>query len=198
MGRREILLALAGFFLFVLAVWRQNQLAEWSQDPSRKPALVRTLAPRFTLADHRRNVVKLERLLGRHRVVLVFFDSDLGVDQDPRTKPLIKANELLEQNDIKVIAVGTATPFANEEAEKRLGQKIPFPVLTDIELNAPLPSPAHRLYGLIDPETGETRSGLFLIERDGTVPFSPQGDPLIEVNEKSVLDSLAKGEWPKQ
>ncbi len=200
MGKREILLLIAGAGILAVTLWRENQLREWEHDPSRKVVAIRALAPRFTLADHNRNVVKLERVLGRHRVVLVFFDAELGVDQDPRTKSLIENFEAINRAGIEIIAVGTATPFQNEEAEKRLGSELPFPVLTDIDINDPAPSPAHRKYGLFEVANknhdGETRTGFFLIERDGTLPVTLEGIPMPVLNEEETLKILAAGNWP--
>jgi len=195
MGHREILLLSAGVFLIVLVVWRQNQLAEWENDPAHQVATIRTLAPRFTLADHNRKIVKLERLLGRHRVVIAFFDADLGVDQDPRTKALLENFEVIDQAGIEIIAVSTATPFVNEEAEKRLGKEIPFPVLTDIDMTNPQPTPAHREYGLIESESGAVKTGLFMIERDGSLSFGQDGLPTPIADEQAALTALANGEW---
>lgn len=195
MGLREILLLCAGVGLLAVVVWRQNQLEDWENDPTRQVATIRTLAPRFTLADHNRKVVKLERLLGRHRVVIAFFDADLGVDKDLRTKQLLQNFSAIENAGVEVIAVSTATPFANEEAEKRLGYELPFPVLTDIDMTNPQPTPAHRLYGMLDPKTGKTSTGLFLIDRDGSLPLGQDGIPVPVANELAALKSLAKGEW---
>jgi len=195
MGQREILLLSAGVFLIVLVVWRQNQLDEWKNDPSRQVATIRTLAPRFTLADHNRKVVKLERLLGRHRVVIAFFDADLGVDQDPRTKSLLKNFDAIDQAGIEIIAVSTATPFANEEAERRLGRELPFPVLTDIDMTNPQPTPAHREYGLVESDSGKVKTGLFMIERDGSLSLDKNGLATPVADEQSALAALSKGEW---
>lgn len=196
MGKREWALVLAGVVVFAVTFWRTRQLADWQSEPARGEIAIRALAPRFTLADHNRNIVKLERLLGRHRVVLVFFDAEAGVDRDPRTKPLIENFETIDAAGIEVIAVSAATPYANEQAEQRLGHKLPFPVLTDIDVSYPLPSPAHRQYGRLEAATNATLPGLFLIERDGTVPYSQQGFPLPVKDEQAALDALASGQWP--
>jgi peroxiredoxin len=196
MGKREVLLLVAGVLILVTVVWRQQQLQQWQHDPTRVVITKRALAPRFTLADNSRKVVKLERLLGRHRVVLVFFDAEMGVDQDPRTKNLIENFAAIDSAGIEILAVSTATPFANEEAEKRLGSELPFPVLTDIDINNPAPTPAHHLYGLIDATTSTPRPGLFLINRDGSVAFGLNGFPAPAENETFVLESLSRGNWP--
>ncbi len=196
MGKREVLLLVAGALILVTVVWRQQQLRQWQHDPTRVVTSKRALAPRFTLADNARKVVKLERLLGRHRVVLVFFDAELGVDQDPRTEDLIKNFIAIDAAGIEIIAVSTATPFANEQAAKRLGKKLPFPVLTDIDINNPAPTPAHRAYGLTDAPTSTPRPGLFLINRDGSVAFGLNGFPAPVEDETSVLKSLSRGQWP--
>lgn len=197
-GKREIVLLLAGLVILVTVVWREQQLQHWKSDPTRQIAMVRTLAPRFTLADHNRKVVKFERLLGRHRVILAFFDPELGVDRDPRTQQLIENFDAMHRAGIEIVAVSTATPYANGEAERRLGRKLPFPVVTDIDINDPAPLPTHRKFGLIDAQTGEARTGLFLIERDGSLPRQENGLPLPVQDEVAALATLASGEWPVQ
>lgn len=196
MRKLEILLLIAGIAILASVIWREQQLRDWKDDPTRVVSRARMLAPRFTLTDHNRKVVKLERLLGRHRVVLVFFDARLGIDQDPRTKMLLENFTKIDQTGIEIIAVGTATPFANEEAEKRLGMELPFPVLSDIDINNPAPTPAHRMYGQIDSETESPIPGLFLIDRDGSVAVGLDGRPEPVANERPILSKLANGKWP--
>ncbi len=195
MGKREFALLIAGVVILGVVVFRQAQIDAWRTNPTRVVAL-RRLAPRFELADHRRNLVKLDGLLGRHRIVLVFFDAELGVDGDARTRPLIDHFETIKDAGIHVLAVSTATPFANGEAAKRLGKELPFSVMTDIDLRNPAPHPTHTLWGRVD-ETGEPIPGIFLIERDGTTIVDPTGIPIPIEDEEAAISQLVQGEWPK-
>ena len=195
MGKRELALLIAGVVILGLVFFRQSQIKDWRSNPTRVVAL-RRLAPRFELADHRRNLVKLEGLLGRHRIILVFFDAELGVDGDPRTRPLIDHFETIDNAGFQVLAVSTATPFANGEATKRLEKELPFSVMTDIDLRNPMPHPTHTLWGRVD-KTGKPIPGLFLIERDGTTIVDPSGVPVPVEDEEAVISQLIEGAWPE-
>jgi len=180
-----------------LVIFRTQQLDQWVDNPPVLNRERRQLAERFELADHHRHLVKFERYLGRQRVVLVFFDAKLGADGDPRTQSIIENYAAYKRAGIEVVAVSTATPFANGETELRLGGKVPFPLLTDIGLNSPIPIPTHQKWGAIEPETKEPRPGLYLIERDGTVEVDATGVPIPVEDEAAALQSLAEGQWPE-
>lgn len=197
--RRLWLLLFAGLVILGLVVFRERQLAHWRKTAPTRNAVPRILAPRFQVADHHRHVVKFERFLGRQRVVLVFFDSQLGADKDPRVQPLVSCFEAIKHAGIEVVAVSSASRFENLEAEKRLGRDFPFPLLTDIEIDprSPMDHPAHRRWGRYDVKTDQTRTGLFLIARDGTVPIGPEGFPLPVEDEQGAIEKLCRGEWPQ-
>jgi len=190
------ILPVAGLILIGLAGWRIQQLEYWRQNPESVNLQRRALAPRFELADHRRHLVKFERFLGRQRVVLIFFDAELGADRDPRLQPLLEKSQLLKTNGIEVVAVSSATPFANQQAEERLGEPISFPLLTDIDVTKPIPDPVHRMWGRYDETRNETLTGLFLVARDGTVAVDDRGIPKPVANEQQVLNTLSQGYWP--
>lgn len=191
------ILPVAGLILLALVGWRLQQLEHWRQHPESVNLQRRALAPRFELADHRRHLVKFERFLGRQRVVLIFFDAELGADRDPRLQPLLDKEQLLKANGIEVVAVSSATPYANKQAEERLGESIGFPLLTDIDVNTPIPDPVHRMWGRYDEGQDQTLTGLFLIGRDGTVAVDDQGRPKPVENEQQVLELLSQGRWPE-
>ena len=119
------LLLISGLVILGLVMFRQRQLAEWQTRPPLRAA-PQGLAPRFSLADHHRRFVKLERYFGRERVVLAFFDAALG--REPRSPSAAAARcfEALRQAGIQVVAVSDATPYANLQAEEQLGGQFPF------------------------------------------------------------------------
>ena len=190
------LLPVAAVILVVLTISRQRELESWRSSPVER-VVPRRLAPRFELADHRRHVVKLEGLLGRHRVIVVFFDAQLGADRDPRLQRLIACETVLQVAGIEVVAISSATPYANQQIEERRGSKFPFPLLTDIDIRSPIPHPVHRLWGCFDETANRTTTGLFLIERDGTIPADEEGKPIPVQDERSVLDLICSRQWPE-
>lgn len=189
------LLIVAGVMILGLVVFAERRQTLRRQAPRDATGVPRQLAPRFELADHRRQLVKFERFLGRQRVVVVFFDGSLGAARDPRLLSLIENFNRIDAAGIKIIAISAATPFANREAEKQLGS-IPFPLLTDIDIRTPIPDPVHRLWGRYDESQRQRLTGVFLVDRDGTVPVGSDGKPLPVENEATVLEILGRGEWP--
>jgi|GEM_PF-716598 Peroxiredoxin len=196
-SRGPILLAFSGLVILGLVVFRERQVAQWRLEAPRRTLVPRQLAPRFHVADHRRHVVKFERLLGRHRVVLLFFDATLGAEHDPTLQKLIECFPAIRRAGIEALAISDAPIYANQEAEKRRGEPFPFPLLTDIDLNIPASSPVHRMYGLFDERTQKTANGLFLIARDGTLPVDEHGVPIPVSDVDAALAALCAGEWPE-
>ncbi|WP_437188132.1 hypothetical protein SH668x_001562 [Planctomicrobium sp. SH668] len=194
---RFTLLIVAGGVILLLVMLRERQLRHWSETAAPARAAPRQLAPRFQVTDHRRHLVKFERFLGRQRVALLFFDSRIGAANDPRVLSLLQGEEPLRRAGIEIVAISDANPHENQEAEKTLGIPFPFPLLTDIDLSIPAKLPVHRLYGLYDGASQQVRTGLFLIERDGTVPVGPNGFPLPVADEESAVEQLSQGIWPR-
>lgn len=195
-SRGPILLAFSGLVILGLVVFRERQVAQWRLEAPPRTLVPRQLAPRFQVADHRRHVVKFERLLGRHRVVLLFFDAKLGAEGDPMLQKLVNCFPAMKKAGIEVLAISDAPPYLNQQAEKNRGEPFPFPLLTDIDLNIPASSPVHRMYGLFDKRTQTSANGLFLIARDGTLPVNAQGVPVPVADVDTVIASLCAGEWP--
>lgn len=193
MKPRDLILAVSLAIVLALVIYRMER-------PERRPAagphpVERQLAPRFELYDQAGQLAKLERYLGRTRIVLVFFDAETGADADPLLRQLVEHDSTLESAGFQVVAVSTATRYANEQAAERLGQKFPFPVLTDIDPTQPVLAPAHRMWGLFDPGTEAIRAGLFLVDRDGSVRFE-NGHPRPVSNPQATVEELINGSWP--
>jgi len=195
--RGLLLLLAAGLVILGLVLFRERQLEHWRTVAPPVQAAPRALAPRFEVADHHRHLVKFERFLGRQRVVLLFFDAELGADEDANVRALAQNAQALRQQGIEVIAISDATPYANLAAEKKFGRDFPFPLLTDIDLKIPAKSPVHRMYGLYDVRLEKSLNGLFLIARDGTVPIGPDGKPLPVKHVEETVRQLCAGEWPR-
>lgn len=103
----------------------------------------------------------------------------------------------IEDAEVQVVIVGTATPFATREAEKQRGEPYPFPVLTDINQQTPEPVPTHRQWGLAGDEPTDIREGLFLIDRDGTVPWF-ENAPRPESAPSNITTMIVNGDWPAE
>lgn len=156
------------------------------------------LAPLFELNDQHGKPIRLKSYLGRMRIVVVFFNGEKGGDRDPLVRKLIEHYPRLHAAGIQTFAISMATPYANREAEKRLGMEAPFPLLTDIDLVNPAPSATHRNWGRYDEARDATLTGLFLIDRRGYVATSESGRPAPQADPERAVDELIQGLWPGQ
>ena len=192
MKPRVLVLPIAAVVILALVVYR---IQREERRPEAGPPIERQLAPNIVLSNQSNQLVKLDAYLGRTRVVLVFFDGAQGADRDPLLVQLVEQHDALEAAGVQVIAVSTATRFVNRQAAVRMGSRFPFPLLTDIDLTGPLPAPAHQAWGLFDPVSNQTATGLFLIDRDGTVRFE-SGRPRPVSDAEAAVEVLIEGGWP--
>ncbi len=124
-------------------------------------------APPFELLDSKKpsELVRLKTYLGRHRIVLVFFDAAAGADHDPNLLRLRADYELLKSTGTVVVGVSPALPQENRKVFKRSGD-FPFSLLSDPDLRV------HELWGRYNNETKAAQPGLFLIDRKGDVAWA--------------------------
>lgn len=132
---------------------------------------MRHLAPRFELYDQHSQLVKFERYLGRTELLVVFIDGQRSVDEDPLLKRLQDEHARLAEAGLQVVAISLATPHAIRRAEQRMGMEFWFPVLTDIDMQSPIPAPVHRLWGLADDNSPEIQTGAYFVDRRGMVAY---------------------------
>lgn len=119
-------------------------------------------APDFEALDSQNQMFRLQRYLGRHRVLVVFFDGQIGAAHDPRIQAIVSHWDLLKSHDIQAVGVSTALPQENRTAIAAV-PGIHFPLVTDIDLSI------HDRWARIDPRTGSPLPGVFLIDRKGAV-----------------------------
>ncbi len=121
---------------------------------------VRNNAPDISGWAAEQNRFGLRGYLGRHRVLVIFVD-DLKTD-----RPLLNLRdyfEVIDQADVKIVAVSVALPSQNRTTIQETGS-FPFPVVSDPDLKI------HRNWGRLD-EKDQPETGLFVIDRTGRVEF---------------------------
>jgi len=160
--------------------WRYQREPGASSGPATSEA--RQLAPRFELYDQHSQLVKFERYLGRTELLVVFFDGDQPVADNALLSQLRDVHAALETAGLQVVAISLATPHAVRQAEQQIGDEFPFPVLTDIDMQSPIPAPVHRLWGLADDDSPVIETGVFFVDRRGMVAYAgaypqPLDDP---------------------
>lgn len=122
-------------------------------------------APSFAALDIDNKLFKLDRYIGRHEILLVFFDGELGADRDPLLQRVRERFEELKRRGMQVVAMSTALPQHNRQAINR-GGKFLFPLLSDPEFLI------HRQWGRYDEDEQRPRTGVFVIDRAGRVAWS--------------------------
>ncbi|GAB4151077.1 MAG: hypothetical protein Tsb009_26280 [Planctomycetaceae bacterium] len=169
---RVVVLPVAAVVIVVLCVYKLTR----SYSPVELPtpdALCE--APHFELPDQKKpsQVVRLKGYVGRHRIILVFFDGEQGAEQDSLLVYLRDNYDSVKAAGIVVLGISTALPQQNRPAERslpqpnpvRVRQAFPFPLLTDL----PPSCRVHRLWGRYDKIREQPTPGVFLIEQNGLV-----------------------------
>lgn len=148
---------------------------------------------KFSLPDQNKptRYINLRAYLGRHHVILVFFDGAKGAEAEPVLVRLRKDYDKLNRRGVKVFGISTNLPQKNRPpktpAHQLPGQPkepFPFPLLSD--LNA---MRVHKLWGRHDAASNSPTTGTFHIDAaanvrcDGRKPL-PLEDP------NAVIDEL--------
>jgi peroxiredoxin len=144
------------------------------------PGPPRALPPRgWELPDQDFRLVKFDRFLGRHPVVVLFFDGRRPPEEDSLLVWLRDHATAVYDAGWRIIAISTANPADIRKSAERTSIAWEFPVLTDMRLRDPAPHPVHHLWSRVDRQTGELQPGLFLVDRAGNIPYE-NGRPLPE------------------
>lgn len=187
MKPRVLVLPIAAVVIVGLVVWKKNQPRR-SRENIPMPVYRQPVSDRmFQLLDVENKPVKLERYVGRHQMLLIFFRGDFVADtfargpdgefllsesdQKSELEPLLRdllvvreRSAEIEAADAKVVAVSSALPQHMKRAEELLG-KFPFDVLSDPTLEI------SKQWNRLDWITDVPLRGIFTIDRLGTSPF---------------------------
>ena len=147
------------------------------------PAAARARRPvrSFELYDQKSRLVKFERYVGRHRIIVVFYDGRAGADTDANVRRLTQEFDRLNADGVVVVGISRALPQENRRAAARMGG-IPFLLLSDIT------GDVHRLWN----RPLNSQPGLYWVDRGGRVAWSaagPQPTADIETVLRAVNDS---------
>ena len=138
-------------------------------------------APLFEGSDGRRSLFRLQGWLGRHRILLVFFDGEAGATADPVLSHLLEHSAELHSTNTYVAAVSTALPSQNSV----LDFPATFALITDLSPNHSI----HRKWGCVDETSGELMQAVFLIDRTGNVQ-EREGKPVPLSNVDHQIDLI--------
>ncbi len=198
--RRMLIPIIAALVLTVVCTWRVATNKEQDYADQVAVAVVMRPAPAIEGRDSDNHLVRLAAFLGRHKIIVLFFDGDAGRDVDPETAGADNDPELmrlrerfeeLQSHNVKVVAVSAALPQQNRAAMDRVG-KFPFPLVTDIDpLDPTNVLRIHRQWGRINAENDKPRTGVFLVDRKGQVSCTVDG-PKPMANVDAAVDAAIK------
>ena len=170
MSRRILILPISALVIVLVCLYGLSRTSQRATLPVAKRSARFLL---FELYDRNNQTVRLERYLGRHHILLVFFDQRTGADGDPVLLSLRGEFNRLKGENVIVLGISTALPQDNR---KRIEEKrkedpdfdLPFLLLTDL----PPECRVHRQWGRFDEAVGLPLPGLFYIDRAGNVDWA--------------------------
>jgi peroxiredoxin len=142
-------------------------------------------APHFHLEDTHSRIVRLESYIGRHKLLIVFFDGSRGPDHSDLLSRLRDNFPGSHATGAVVLAISAARPSQNRYGANLEHLKIdssgavspeqdelryPFLLLSDI-----LDYKEHRKYQAFDERTGQPREAVFVVDRAGLIQYAHLG-----------------------
>lgn len=182
---RNLIIPVAALIIVSLVAWRTlnpRQTLRGEQAPTAaRPA------PSFQLYDQDSKLVNLSGYLHRHKIVLVFFDGEVGADGNATLQALNDAYPELVRAEVVAFGITTAIP---QQVRAKATQDYQFPLLSDAA--ALDQRSVHRAWNcLIEPETlsqpGRTKPAVFLIDRLGRIPWEGAFPKPLDENEVESL-----------
>lgn len=163
MDRRLLFVVLAGLVIAGVCMARLWINRPMSYSDQVAAATSSAPAPLFEGLDEHNQMFRLSAFLGRHRIIVVFYDGAVGVERSAELLQLKEHAAELKQQDVKAVAVSQAIPQENRRALSVIGE-LPCPLVSDVD------GSIHQRWGRMSVE-GRPRTGLFLIDRKGSVAF---------------------------
>lgn len=190
--RRLVVVLAAGVLIAIVSIVRISTNKPHDYAAQVAAASVMRPAPNFEALDSDNHLVRLSAWLGRHRIIVVFFDGERGADQDPDLLRLRDRFAELKAHDVKVVGVTAAIPQVNRAAMERAGGPFPFPLVSDVDpQSAEGTLRIHRHWGRLDTVTNQPLSGTFFIDRKGQVAYvGPIPKPYDNVDQ--IMDEILK------
>ncbi len=176
--RRLISVLLAGCVIAMLCAWRVSANRQNGYTVAVGIPQVWRPAPRFESLDAHNQMFRLERYLGRHRVLVIFVPGRHDAVESA-IRQLRQHLEQLVRQDVKIAVLSPALPQQNREWLEGL-ETSSIPVLTDLQ------GEIAALWGV----QGLVEAAVFLVDRKGDVAWS-DGEPQPAGELAVVLDRLA-------
>jgi peroxiredoxin len=126
-------------------------------------------APLFQLYDEHSQIVRLARYIGRHKLLVVFYDGTRGPDRSELLQSVKHNYAKLYEKGLIVLAIGASRPAENRAGIERDGP-FGFPILSDV-----FDYEAHRRWGAFDTAANKSREAVFVVDRSGVIRHSHLG-----------------------
>jgi peroxiredoxin len=175
--RRLIPVLLAGCVIATLCAWRVSANRQDGYNAAVGTPQVWRPAPRFESLDAHNQMFRLERYLGRHRVLVIFVPGRRDAVESA-IRQLRQHLERLERQDVKIAVLSQALPQQNREWLEGLETRF-IPVLTDLQ------GEIAARWGV----QGLAEAAVFVVDRKGDVVWS-DGVPQPAGELAVVLDQL--------
>jgi peroxiredoxin len=143
-------------------------------------------APLFKLEDQHSQIVRLQAYVGRHKLLIVFYDGSQGPERSALLTLLRNRFPDLEATGTIVLAISAARPSQNRyglNLERRQASggnpgasaaegelRYRFPVLSDVR-----DYEVHRQYGAYDEQAHQPREAVFVVDRAGLIQHAHLG-----------------------
>lgn len=159
----------AAVVITLLVVYRLNR-PEPVRTQELSPVVVARPLPLFQLYDEQSQLVRVQRYVGRHKLLIVFFDGSRGPDQSELLLALKKGFRPIYDTGAVVLAIGALRPSDLRPPPTDRGERteraepFPFPLLADF----PVPE-VHQKLGAWDEASGEPREAVVVVDRAGII-----------------------------
>lgn len=168
---RKLLLIppIAAVVITLLVVYRLNR-PEPVRTQELSPVVTARPLPLFQLYDEQSQLVRVQRYVGRHKLLIVFFDGTRGPDQSELLLSLKKGFRPVYDTGAVALAIGALRPSELRPAPNDRGERIeraepfPFSLLADF----PVPE-VHRQLGAWDEASDEPREAVVIVDRAGII-----------------------------
>lgn len=130
--------------------------------PTPEALLAARPAPLFQLYDQHSQIVRLAGFLGRHKIVIAFFDGTHGLDESELLRRLRDGFPKIYETKAKLFAISALRPAEHRQGAEREAS-FPFPMLSDLDYYV------HRQWGAYNPDREQPREAVFIVDRGGVV-----------------------------
>lgn len=143
-----------------------------------------TPAPPIQLRDQTSEIVRTSRYLGRRRLVVVFYDGQLGPENSQQLLEIREALPKIQAAGAEVIAVSVATPYRNRQGSDAVGP-FPFPLLSDVDYAV------QKEWGVVGGDVEKLEQAVFLVGRQGMIRWANKAREQ-HVSADDILKELGK------